>query len=975
MRVVLGIFTLFSLAMLFSAQMAEWDLVYKELIIAAVVAAWVVHIKKIRGYEFRAKFIALMSWLNFFIYAMHSYSFTSMIATMSALIVLMGIFCIPQVVYVGMVFSNLIFVYHLFISQTYFITNANDVMRLVLHILAMYSVSLVTWMMIRTQQQTRQQLIENIHELEITEKSKDDFMVNISHEIRTPINAVCGMSEAILQGNLPTDVRRDVIDIQTAGRNLLSTVSNILDFSELVSGDLELAEESYNITSTITDIINMALTYENGRNLELIVDCDADLPSNLLGDEQKIRRIVLNLLENAIKFTREGGVILRIKRRKEEYGINLVVTIKDSGIGMDKKDLEKVFTSFGQINAGRDREEGGVGLGIAISKALVQSMGGFITVKSTPGVGSEFQFTIPQKVLDETPIVSIRNKQQLYAVCYINMEKYNYSIIREGYESSIRHIVEQFGVIFKISKNLAELKRRMEHENYTHIFISWDEYCEDRNFFEELAKETTVVLILDYGQETRVGSNMLRIYKPFTVLSIASVFNGHKVVQRDEQHFDTRHRFVAPNANVLVVDDNAMNLKVMSRLLLPYQIKVTTADSGQEALNKLDSMPFDCVFLDHMMPEMDGVETLHKIRQKPGTYFQSLSIIAFTANAIGGAREMFLGEGFNDFIAKPIELSVLERMLRRYIPKQKQIIVEDGELDPVREATAPAMEISSNGSSFEGGSSKEDVSLGNADSPAGENIVSSGMENMGSQSAELEARALDELGQIGINVQQGLTYCGDEEGFRDILSIYHTEGAKRQKQIEQFYKDQDWKNYVITVHALKSNSKGVGANELAELALNLEMAGKENRIDYIFENNEELLEKHEALLRALDSSLFLYPDGNSDADSEAGGKLADSVGEEGEIRTAQDSGTDAGTGEMPGDSEIPSLEEQVATLKEKLESFESEGVDKILDFMAKEQYDGTSLAELAEQIRDKVNEFDFLDAFEILKAWEEENFV
>ncbi|MDE5718384.1 MAG: response regulator, partial [Lachnospiraceae bacterium] len=316
-------------------------------------------------------------------------------------------------------------------------------------------------------------------------------------------------------------------------------------------------------------------------------------------------------------------------------------------------------------------------LGLAITQALVRSMGGFMSVESEPGTGSEFQFTIPQKVLDETPIVSIRDKNNLFAACYINLDKYDYTVVREGYENCIQHIVSQFGFPFRICRNLPELKRRMEREAYTHIFIGWEEYAEDRSFFDRLCAEKTIVLLLDYDQELLVQGNMLRIYKPFTVLSIAAVFNGQKVLYGEDQHASLHNRFIAPQASVLVVDDNAMNLKVMARLLLPYQLKVTLAGSGQEALEKLNAPNFDCVFLDHMMPEMDGVETLHKIRQKPGMYYQSLPVIAFTANAIGGAREMFISEGFNDFIAKPIELSVLERILRRYIPSQMQIPVEE----------------------------------------------------------------------------------------------------------------------------------------------------------------------------------------------------------------------------------------------------------------------------------------------------------
>lgn len=916
-KTVLCIFTVFSFATFVSAILLEWSILAKEVIIAAVIIGWTVSIKEYRDYQYRVKLIALMCWLNFFVYAVYSRSFTSMLSTMMALIVLLSIFCVVEIVYMGVFFTTLLCFYHVFIRHTYSFEAANDILRLVLHIAAAYVISLVVWITIRIRKATSEQLMEKIRELEIVEKSKDDFMVNISHEIRTPINAVCGMSEALLQENLPGDVRRDIIDIQTAGRNLLATVSNILDFSELESGKMELAEESYNITSTITDIINMAMTFENGKHLELIVDCDASLPGNLVGDEQKLRRIIMNLLENAMKYTKEGGVVLRIKSRKEEYGINLMVSIRDSGIGMNQVEIERIFTGSGQLDSRRNREEGGIGLGLSIAQALVQRMGGFITVNSMPGVGTEFMFTVPQKVLDETPIVSVRNKGNLFAACYINMDKYNFSVVREGYEKSIRHMAEQFGIMFRICRNLPELKRRIEHENYSHIFISWEEYCEDKAFFEKISQNLTIVLILDYGQETQVGSNMLRIYKPFTVLSIAAVFNGQKILQNGGADADAVRRFIAPDAKVLVVDDNAMNLKVMARLLLPYQIKVVTAISGEEALRKLDTMEYDCVFLDHMMPEMDGVETLHKIRKKPGAYFQSLNVIAFTANAIGGAREMFIGEGFNDFIAKPIELSVLERMLRRYIPMQKQIGIEEEDLG----RTMPDRQ--------EGNDVRTDNTAAAEKQPD--------IPVQPAAFGKSEEEALDDLSRAGINIGQGIAYCGDKEGFREIIGIYYKEGLKRSRQLRQFYEEQDWKNYVITVHALKSNSRGIGANELSELALQLEMAGKEDRIGYIREHHAEMLGTYELLLRLLGENDFIRQ-------------------EEPEHETREIS--------------EQYLKELLAQIREKLDSFENEGLPELLEQLGNSRCGAEDMSKLAEEIREKADEFDFPAAAGVLDSWE-----
>ncbi len=1000
-RTVLIILTLYTFAMFFSAQISGWNIFVKEIIFVALAAGWFIYLKAFWDHRRRAVFISCMVWTNFVVFALNTDSFSSMLITMAGVVVLLGIFSIPQIIYLGLWIPVLIFLYHGFIVRSIPISSTRDVVRLFIEFFSIYTVSAVTWLSIRNRREANEKLLENITELENAERSKDDFLVNVSHEIRTPINAVCGMSEAILQEDLPINVRRDIIDIQTAGRNLLSTVSNILDFSELESGRMELAEESYNITSTITDIINMALTMENGKHLELIVDCDANLPSNLVGDEQKLRRIIINLLGNAIKFTKEGGVILSIKGRKEDYGMNLLVSVKDSGIGIERRDLEKIFTSFSQVNSKRNREEGGVGLGLAITQALVRSMGGFIAVDSIPGAGSEFKFTIPQKVLDETPIVSVKNKKNLFAACYINMDKYNYTAVREGYENCLRHIAEQFGILFRICRNLPELKRRAEYEKYSHIFIGWEEYCEDRLYFEKLTENHTVVLLLDYGQETKVHGNMLRIYKPFTVLSIAAVFNGQRIVQNDEQHISLHKPFIAPHASVLVVDDNAMNLKVMARLLLPYQIKVSMAGGGMEALEKLDKTTYDCVFLDHMMPEMDGVETLRKIRQKPGAYFQTLPVIAFTANAIGGAREMFLSEGFDDFIAKPIELSVLERMLRRYIPKQKQIVVEEDTEENAVGGEWPDRVGVSPESTADASIQKEDAS----------------------RKADVESKALALLSRAGIDIEQGISYCGDKEGLREIIGIYHSEGAKRRRQMQQFFQEQDWKNYVITVHALKSNSKGIGAVELAELALSLEMAGKGNDIDYILQNHEKLMEIHDRLLEVLGRNAFVYPDGGpagkkpgkADTDGQRpAGKRTDRQGSDKEEADRQKPDKEEADRQKPdkeeADRQKPDKEEagrqepgkeeadrrnpdgqksdgqepdqaetdgQMLTeltgrLKEKLSDFESEGLDEILDCLAECRFRGTSLAGLAEEIRDKSSEFDFLGASDLLEQWEAE---
>lgn len=950
-RIVLATLSFYTAAAFLAGLLSGWNIFVLEVIFLPPLLGWFIHAREYWDHPKRASFISIMCWTEFILYALFTESFSSLLVTLAGVIVLLSIFNIRQFLYPGFIIPIFLFLYHGFIVRTFAVTGPRSALRLGVQFVSLYTVSFVILIIQKNRREASDLLVDNIRELEIAERSKDDFLVNISHEIRTPINAVCGMSEAILQEDLPIDVRRDVIDIQTAGRNLLSTVSNILDFSELETGRMELAEESYNITSTITDLINMALTMDNGRHLELIVDCDADLPSNLLGDEQKFRRIVMNLLGNAIKFTKEGGVILRLKGRREEYGINLQVSVKDSGIGIERADMEKIFTSFSQVNSKRNREEGGVGLGLAITQALVRSMGGFMTVESTPGTGSEFRFTIPQKVLDETPIVSIKDKNQLFAACYINLDKYDYTVVREGYESCIQHIVSQFGFPFRVCRNLPELKRRMERESYTHIFIGWEEYTEDRSFFDRLSKEQTVVLLLDYDQEMLVQGNMLRIYKPFTVLSIAAVFNGQKILSSEERQTSLHNKFAAPQASVLVVDDNAMNLKVMARLLLPYRLKVTMASSGPEALEKLNTPEFDCVFLDHMMPDMDGVETLHKLRQKPGLYYQSLPVIAFTANAIGGAREMFMAEGFNDFIAKPIELSVLERILRRYIPAQMQIPVEEEE---AAAAGKPDSEFAQPGT---GAQKKAAQGSFAQSSPAPENTADAAVVTR----SETD-RARLRLTRAGVNLEQALAYCGDEEGFREIIAIFHAEGKNRRKNLEHYYQEQDWKNYVICVHALKGNAKGIGAEELSEMARELEMAGKENRIDFLHDHHEAMMENHDRLLAALDGNVFVYPDGK-----EPGSAGGTQTAAPEEAPAALSFAADKSGLEDNGAKDENALQTLLAQIDEKLSAFESEGLNELLDRLSASHRGDVSLKQTADEIRKLTSDFDFLGASEVLE--------
>lgn len=924
-RIILAIYGGYTIAMTAMSILAGWGIWVPYVILTGLAVCIYMHIQKIKTYRFRAMFTVLVSWMNFSIYGINSENFFGLLSTQVCMVILLGIYCIPETVYIAVCASTFVLLYHGFVLGTIRITPDEQGARLVLQIFSAYMGEYITYHMVKIQVESNKKLLNMIDELKAAEQSKDDFMANISHEIRTPINTISGMSEMVLRENLSDKVRKDIFDIQAAGRNLHSLVSDILDFSELESGKMELMEEPYNITSTINDIMNMAIARKSEKKLELIVDCDASIPCSLVGDEQKIRRAVMNVVDNAIKFTNEGGVVLIVSARKEEYGVNLLVTVKDTGIGMDAENMEKLFTSFSQVDAKRNRQEGGVGLGLAISQAIVSKMGGFITVKSTPGKGSEIQLVIPQKVSDDRPIISVKHRDKIRVAAYVDMEKYDYALVRDGYIDSIRHMVEQLGIGYHQCRSLAELKRRLEKEKYTHVFISWAEYCEDRAWFEELSNKMKVILVRDREDEENIGSRMLHIYKPFYVLSVASVLNGENIIQSmDGSHYQNR-RFIAPTASILVVDDNIMNLRVVEGLLRPYKIKVFVAESGKEALKKVESMEFDFIFMDHMMPEMDGVETFHRIRQKPGKYFKEVPVIALTANAIGGAREMFLAEGFADFVAKPIEISVLERVLRRHLPEEKIIKVDDMNWAGTQEE-----------SEQESRSTKQP-------------------EEGKKREVRGKKQSRDDLNMEGIDTMLGLSYSGGERSdYIEIVQIYYKSGVKKLQEIRDSYGEKDWKNYTILVHSVKSMSMGIGAVALSEMAKELEAAGKAEREDAILKNTDAMLTEYERVLSVIAANRVIFPEGVKEEETAQKTDLPEADAKPREQEKPEISGQE--------------LEQKLEKLEEQLQTFVRDDAEEVLQELAGYRYGQCDMAELLKPIREKVDLFDFMGAEDELAA-------
>ncbi len=807
---ILLMLSIYNIWMALVVARLQWKNAIVFVVSVGVILCWVMAATKYRTYQLRVTIYALTTLISFVFVCMYVSDLFAMFPYFITVMIIIGLFGIENVLGFGFLGITFLLIYHFFMKKTIHLEDDYAIVNGILQIINVYFALIAVFMWIQKRKESQETLSKTIEHLNTAERSKDDFIANVSHEIRTPINTVCGLSDMILSQNpgLSTEMKSDIMSINSAGRELTAVVSDILDFSELQAEKITLEEEVYDIGSTINDVVNMALARKGKKNIRLLVDVKADIPCKLWGDEKKIRRVIMNFMDNALKFTESGCILLRISSRNEEYGVNLICSVTDTGIGMKEEELERLFSTFNQANTGSNRHETGIGLGLAISQLLLQKMGGIITVKSKHENGSKFKFVLSQKVVDATPFVHVKNREALNIAFYMNQEKYSSSVVREWVTDLATRIVEGIHVKNKFCKNLAELKRVTAKERFTHVFLSIQEYREDQAYFDSLCDWTYVVVIMDRGEEIHITNPKIRcFFRPVYLLPIVNLLNGEDDTFQN-MHIHENH-FVAPGVKVLVVDDNEMNLHVIRGMLKRYMIQMDQAISGVEAIEKIQSAEYDFVFMDHMMPEMDGVETLNHIRQMAGKYFKEVPIIALTANSVAGSREMFLREGFNDFLEKPVDSSVLERVLLRAIPTNKQL-------------------------------------LNHTETPAGKEI---------SVKKETIVAGGQQLSSVSLNLSRGYVYCGGEENYYEILKIYMGQYRHNMEELQQSYTAEDIKNYTIRVHGVKSFMYSIGADEVGDMAKALEAAGKENDVAYIKQKHEALCEKWKQLIPELEALL------------------------------------------------------------------------------------------------------------------------
>jgi signal transduction histidine kinase/CheY-like chemotaxis protein len=910
-RFVLFFYTLYSIILCRRAIARQWESWIPAVIIMALLVCWAVCLTEYKEFRLRAVLTSLVIQLTFFLYVANLKNIFTAIPIFLSILVLVAMYGLMEPLWISLGTALVILFYYGVVIHNFAQMTGEEKHSLVLQLANAACLIFVIFFWQKQRSKSAERMSGIIASLLDAEQSKDDFLANISHEIRTPVNTICGMSEMALRENDIEKVREEIFDIQAAGKNLLTLVSDILDFARLQQETMDIEEETYNIASTINDVINMSMAQRGDKHIELMVDCDADIPSGLVGDEKKIRRIIMNLVDNAIKFTEEGYVSIAVSARREEYGVNLCISVKDTGIGISDVNKEKIFEQFTQVDARRNRQEGGIGLGLPISKALVEKMGGTINIRSRLGKGTIVQFVLPQKVQDEEPVVHVEHGEKINGAVYVNMEKVTLSEVRDEYDQSIRNMISRLRVRCHVCRNLAELKRRGEIETFDPIFIGLEEYWEDVEYFDRLSAHTRVVVVLERFQEKFLSNpRLLRLYKPFYLLPVASLLNADGDEAGGVQMI-RQGKFTAPDVHILVVDDNRMNIQVVEGLLQEYQIKVTYALSGKEALKTIENMCYDLVFMDHMMPEMDGIETLHSIREKAGHYYHHVPIVALTANVAPGNRKMFLEAGFDDFLEKPIEISVLERVLKRNLPEEKLIFSKANRTQP-----QPI---------------------------EGERSIS------------------------GLEAKKGMMYCGGWEKYLSVVQTCYDEREEWISQLEKYYGKRDWKNYTIKVHALKSLMLSIGATPLSEQAKAMEAAGKEDNQEYLLAHHRELLTQYRQLMEQIGESPYILSALPVEEDKQ--GVQQYPGGEEELPREKEQNKQKEADGEELSEEEFDRL---LSEMEEAVFSLEGERLKELLGTLKNRQYCQVPLRTKIEPLEKRVEAFDYMAVLESVKSLREQ---
>ncbi|MDR1607011.1 MAG: response regulator [Deltaproteobacteria bacterium] len=605
---------------------------------------------------------------------------------------------------------------------------------------------------------------EEVIRVRQADRSKSFFLARMSHEIRTPMNAIVGLSELLTRQaqNMSTQTLNYIRNIKQAGANLLSIINDILDFSKIESGNFEILPDKYSLSVLVDDILNIIKVRLLEKPVRLTIFLDSALPDRLYGDAARARQVLLNLLSNSVKYTREGFISLDISAQERlDDSLTLVVKVTDTGIGIKPEDMSRLFGDFERLDLAENKNIEGTGLGLAIARNLCQLMGGDIKVSSVYGQGSVFTVYLPQKIDHPAPVAQVVDADKKAVLVFER---------RSILATSLGESLENLGVKQCLVNSYPLFYEALDKFELTHMIMPVSVYIGLQNSLKERNVTAPVGLTTEdihpFGLE-----NARYLFTPVYSRPLAAFLNNVPDQPEKLERGQAGANFTASTARVLIVDDLPTNLMVAEGLFFPYGMRLDFSRSGEEAIRMAEKNDYDLIFMDHMMPGMDGVEATREIRAL-GEKQRRIPIVAMTANAVAGMREMFLSMGLDDFLTKPIETNMLNAILLRWIPLEKQ-----EKIHPER-TKGPL------------------------------------------------AQAGQALPKIeGLDITLGLSRAnGQIEAYLTTLEYFRKNALTALSNINASLEAKEYKDFVVHIHALKSAAGVTGASNLAARAAALEAA-------------------------------------------------------------------------------------------------------------------------------------------------------
>lgn len=827
-----------------------WDKWILLPILAAVVASWALYIGNVFKPEQRIWLIASFMMVTYFIYGTHLTSTYDLAIVMASLMVLY--------ITTGMKGTIILCLVTYYITMTYDVIelaingeefNSLVVARTAMHFFVM---GMIAWFSVNTVNKWKLVMDatkEEIDELQETTERLNDFLANVSHEIRTPVNAIIGLSGVCIDKEKDPEIEKDLIAVRSSGRKVAEQISDILDFSEVDRKNAVKNSEDYMMSSMMNDIMTDIREMMKDE-VELVIDIDNRIPAVMNTDVAKLKKIIKALVSNGIKYTNAGGVYLHITSEVQSYGVNLLIEVSDTGIGMSEAEIERVKERFYQSDSGRSRTANGLGLGLPIAYGFVELLGGFLTIESHEGEGTTVRVSIPQTVVDDAYCMSVPAGKKVVIGSYMHFDNLANPRVREYYNLQALNMSRGLGFEILRVDNSEHLEKAVKEQGLTHLFVGVREYETDREILEKLSKQIKVYMLVNRTDILPEDFRLKILERPFYAFPVVALLNAE-----DDDGKAGEGEMKLYGVRSLVVDDEPMNLVVAKSIFKRYEMSVDTASSGREAVECCRVKGYDVIFMDHMMGGMDGVEAMKKIRSDAKGVNHETPMIALTANAMSSAKQMFLSEGFDGFVSKPIEIDELERTIRKVLPKNMISFVKESEEESQNEESDDA---------------KKDVRAKDilAENDAMDAIEfsvfeeSAGKEAGGGEPDDASgsdfAKIKEGLKENGVDTEAAMKYLSNDDDLYKQLLIQYAEASKeRVTKLNGFLEKKDLKNYEILIHSTKSNTRMIGFTEVSEGARKLEEAAREGNEDYIVANHSDVLNKCNAAAELISELLGL----------------------------------------------------------------------------------------------------------------------